>query len=221
VSAFDGVQAIFYDFHPYTRAEFVWDARMRRLSAGPQGVEAGLPVTIATNGPGYGTEGVQRRVTAAATGAAGSVIAVWSQHAQQPCQVPREHPGEVRDCGPRPVFASLSPDLGASWGPPSAIAAVPDHDLVNPFAIMLSPDDLRVYFTVDRFVPDVGYVRSADHGVTWTPIQYVAIPRDLTPARMVFQVDPAHGLVAVLTSKGFDRLVTLLVEKLPPQTPSP
>jgi hypothetical protein len=78
-----------------------------------------------------------------------------------------------------------------------------------------------VYFTVDRHFPDVGYVRSSDHGATWTPVRYVAIPRDLTAARMVFQADPAHGLVALLTSKGFDQLVMLVVERTPAQASSP
>ena len=208
-----GRRSIVYDHHPYGRKAFLWDPRVRVLSSDPRGVSVGPPVTVVRNGPGYGTEGTQKRVTLSETGAESGAVAVWAQHAAVPCVVPTDHPGSVQNCGPRPIFAALSGDGGSTWGLSREIASVPGHDLVNPFAILLAPEDLRVYFTVDRNVPDVGYVRSDDHGATWGAVHYVLVPQELTAARMLFLDTPDEGLVGLFTSQGFASLVAVRIEE--------
>jgi len=212
LATIDGRPAVFYDYHPLDRKEFLWDPRTRTIGPGPS---PGPPATIATEGPGYGTEGVQKRATAASTGRPGQEIAVWSQHAAVPCAIPSENPGAVQNCGPRPIFGAISEDSGRTWGPPFEIVSFSDHDLVNPFAILVAPDDLRIYFTVDRHIPEAAYVESTDHGRTWSGLRDVWLPRDLVPARMVLQVDDRHRLIALLAARGFGELVTFLIDRLP------
>ncbi len=140
---------------------------------------------------------------------------MWSQHAAVPCAIPSENPGAVQNCGPRPIFGAISEDSGRTWGPPFEIVSFSDHDLVNPFAILVAPDDLRIYFTVDRHIPEAAYVESTDHGRTWSGLRDVWLPRDLVPARMVLQVDDRHRLIALLAARGFGELVTFLIDRLP------
>jgi hypothetical protein len=195
VGRFGGMTFVVYGFRPYDRPEELWDIRLRRLTDGPT---VGSPVVVAREGPGPGTEGVQKRVTVAPTGARGGLIAVWSEHAAAPD-------------GPRTISAALSTDDGTVWGPARTIASFPGHDLVNPFAISFAPDELRVYFAQDRNLPPLGYVRSTDRGRTWSGRRDVAMPKGATPARIVIAVDPSVGAVAVVAADRFTELGTFLL----------
>ncbi|HEY1331203.1 MAG TPA: exo-alpha-sialidase [Actinomycetota bacterium] len=129
-------------------------------------------VAAATRGiccSGDGPAGSQDRDTIARTGAPGSMILTWSRPSS---------PGGAN----RTIYAALSGNRGASWGAPFQIAADPDADLVNPFAIRVG-GEVRVYIEAKT---DSGrrleVVTSQDAGHTWT-------------APTVVPVDPSiHGI---------------------------
>jgi hypothetical protein len=149
---------------------------------------------VATEALGPGPQGLQKRVTAAATGEEQGILAVWS--------APTSPVG-----GPRTIAGAISPDAGSTWGSPVPIASFPGHDLVNPFVVLLRDGELRVYFTQDVHVPSMGYVRSTDHGRTWSDrVDVGGVPEGTSPARIVVVDDPAHGLVAFTTTVGCNEL---------------
>ena len=199
VTRLHGHAYMFYDFHPFSRPEYLWDVRMRQIMNGPS---AGPPVTVATNGPGFGAQGAQKRVTAAETGDPDGVIAVWNGHTNPPCNAASAADARTK-CGARPIDGAVSADGGRTWGTPFQIAAMPGHDLVNPFVLSLGGHRLRVYFSVDRHLPESGFVESNDGGRTWGSIQDVWFPRGISPARMIVQDTPRDGLVAVVPTRGF------------------
>jgi hypothetical protein len=195
VYRFHDTSFVLYGYRPDHRVDRLWDVRFRGLQDGPA---VSPPVVVAIDGPGPGTQGVQKRVTAAPTGSARGLIAVWSQHPATPD-------------GPRTISGALSPDAGSTWGPSFEVATFPGHDLVNPFAVLGGPADLRVYFSQDAHVARLGYVRSTDRGRTWSQRRDVALPKGVTAARIVIAVDPGLGTVAFVATVGFGELGTVLL----------
>ena len=103
VTRLHGHAYMFYDFHPFSRPEYLWDVRMRQIMNGPS---AGPPVTVATNGPGFGAQGAQKRVTAAETGDPDGVIAVWNGHTNPPCNAASAADARTK-CGASRTWGSV------------------------------------------------------------------------------------------------------------------
>jgi hypothetical protein len=173
-----------------------WDVRLRFLSAGPS---VGSPIRVADQAVGAGAQGNQRRITVTPTGEGEELLAVWNQRVA----------GDARL-----IYAARSADGGWTWAPPFPLASFPSRDLVNPFALLISAQDLRVYFSQDRHNPSLGYVRSIDHGRTWGPRTDVeTVPAEASSARIVIAVD-GRDVIAFATTRGFGPLGTFVVARL-------
>jgi len=195
VATVGGTAFVAYCFRPASRVQAFWDVRVRVLGPGPS---VAPPIVVTVNGPGPGSEGVQKRVTIASTGTGRGLIAVWNEHAAFPD-------------GPRTIDAAFSSDGGTSWTPGGRVADFPGHDLVNPFAVSFGPHDLRIYFTQHGHVPPLGEVRSTDGGRTWGSRRDVPMPAGASAARIVIASEPGAGAFAFVATKGFTELGTFLL----------
>lgn len=163
VNTIRGTTWMVYNRKPSAQTEWLWTVTVRTITsngAGVLSVSAATDLIAIPNGPGTGYDGNQTRGTIADTGTTNGLIITWSKDAG----------GGLTTSNPRDVWGIRSTNNGSSWGAAFLVADGGASDLVNPYNILRSDGKLRVYFTVSPATTALGYVQSADGGVTFGSI---------------------------------------------------